>query len=179
MRPQGLAPKQGLVNLQTGAPTFLCDGTVGALARLLKILGFDVIFSDDHNANHLIRESNISKRILITTSHEIAERPLARRVIRVPDKKKSRQLACINRSLQLKSWISPFTRCIRCNKALMEIPKDRVRELVPPYVWDTHAVFRFCPECGRVYWAGSHRDMMKEKLLRGPLGGFTPKGRSH
>jgi uncharacterized protein with PIN domain len=165
MRPQGLAPKPGLVNLRTEAPVFLCDSTVGALARVLRILGFDVAFSYDNTINHLIRESNISGRFLLTTSHEIDERTIARNAIRVPQECTKRQLEYIEAHIPLTSWIVPFTRCIRCNEPLHEIPKDRIREMVPPYIWDTYSRFLICPGCGHVYWPGSHREGMVEELM--------------
>ena len=35
---------------------------------------------------------------------------------------------------------------------------------VPDYIYETASDFRKCPECARVYWPGSHREKMIDKL---------------
>jgi hypothetical protein len=47
---------------------------------------------------------------------------------------------------------------------LEEISAPDVVDRVPPYVYETHAEFRHCPGCGRVYWSGSHVEAMGEQL---------------
>ena len=40
-----------------------------------------------------------------------------------------------------------------------------VVERVPPYVRRTQSRYSECPECGRIYWAGTHWQRMREVLL--------------
>jgi hypothetical protein len=61
-----------------------------------------------------------------------------------------------------------LTRCIRCNTVLSEIPPEEVRGQVPPYVFRTQISFKFCRQCSKIYWAGTHRQSVLrtlEKLL--------------
>jgi len=50
-----------------------------------------------------------------------------------------------------------LTRCIVCNTRLRKATAAQVEERVPEYVRSTQPVFRSCPGCDRVYWAGTHR----------------------
>jgi uncharacterized protein with PIN domain len=49
-----------------------------------------------------------------------------------------------------------FTRCLICNKELLEIAKEQIRDQVPDYVFKTQDNFVACPQCKRVYWQGTH-----------------------
>jgi uncharacterized protein with PIN domain len=42
--------------------------------------------------------------------------------------------------------------------------KDEVAGLVPEFVWSQHQAFWRCPDCGRIYWPGTHRQRMEEAL---------------
>jgi uncharacterized protein with PIN domain len=47
---------------------------------------------------------------------------------------------------------------------LEDIEAVKVASSVPPYVAQTDDHFRTCPECGRVYWQGSHWENMSRLL---------------
>ena len=55
-------------------------------------------------------------------------------------------------------------RCLRCNQPLLEIDPEEARSRVPPWVARTQQEFRCCPECGRIYWPGTHASRMRERL---------------
>jgi len=57
-----------------------------------------------------------------------------------------------------------FRRCIECNTELVEAEKTGIESRVPEFIYHTHARFRLCPSCGRVYWEGSHTESMKRML---------------
>ena len=58
-----------------------------------------------------------------------------------------------------------LTRCIECNSELESRIPAVVAERVPPYVRRTQSRYSECPECGRIYWAGTHWQRMREVLL--------------
>ena len=60
--------------------------------------------------------------------------------------------------------LRPFSRCSLCNAELVRIPREAAFGAVPDYVFETVSDFRKCPECERVYWPGSHRKRMIDKL---------------
>jgi uncharacterized protein with PIN domain len=60
--------------------------------------------------------------------------------------------------------MQPFSRCSLCNAQLIEIPREAASGAVPDYIFETASDFRKCPECARVYWPGSHREKMIDRL---------------
>lgn len=55
-----------------------------------------------------------------------------------------------------------LTRCIECNAKLEPRQANVVAEHVPPFVRSTQTRYSQCPGCGRVYWAGTHWQHMRE-----------------
>ncbi|MEK7805847.1 MAG: Mut7-C RNAse domain-containing protein, partial [Planctomycetota bacterium] len=53
-----------------------------------------------------------------------------------------------------------FTRCLVCNGLLEPVAKEKIKDKVPPYVYSTQDEFDICPQCGRIYWSGTHRVKM-------------------
>jgi uncharacterized protein with PIN domain len=60
--------------------------------------------------------------------------------------------------------LKPFSRCSMCNAELLQRPRVAALGAVPDYIYETASDFRKCPECARVYWPGSHREKMIDKL---------------
>lgn len=59
-----------------------------------------------------------------------------------------------------------FTRCRVCNAAVEPVDAGEVQDRVPARVWTPDGAFARCPDCGRVYWEGSHTDRMRSVLAR-------------
>ena len=59
---------------------------------------------------------------------------------------------------------SPFSRCPVCNIKTEEVKKENIKEDVPPYVFEMHNEFKKCPECGRVFWKGTHYKQIKKVI---------------
>jgi hypothetical protein len=60
--------------------------------------------------------------------------------------------------------LKPFSRCSLCNAQLFQIPREAAFGIVPDYIFESASDFRKCPECARVYWPGTHRIKMMDKL---------------
>ena len=43
----------------------------------------------------------------------------------------------------------------------MAVDRDQVADRVPPRVLEREPAFVRCPDCGRVYWEGSHTARMR------------------
>ena len=46
--------------------------------------------------------------------------------------------------LSLADKIKPFTLCLECNQPLVSKEKEEVKELVPPYVFETQTQYMQC-----------------------------------
>jgi hypothetical protein len=140
------------------------DLMLGSLARWLRILGFDTQFGPDFDDDALIRTSNATGRLLLTADRGLVARPAARRSVQLPPSGLDRQWTSLNHALSLGQWIRPFTRCQVCNVELKPLTRDRARERVPPHVFDSSRSFAECPACRRMFWPGTHRDLILNRL---------------
>jgi uncharacterized protein len=76
--------------------------------------------------------------------------------------------------LRLQAPRALFTRCLLCNAALRVLDRAEAQPLLPEGVRDLPGPVRRCPECGRLYWDGSHVRRMRaaiERVLPGWIAG--------
>ncbi len=83
---------------------------------------------------------------------------------RIGDSELVREAAAENRVVLTRDR-DALTRCIECNSELESRMPAVVAERVPPYVRRTQSRYSECPDCGRIYWAGTHWQRMREVLL--------------
>jgi uncharacterized protein with PIN domain len=155
-----------IVKRFTSPPQFIVDAMLGSLARRLRLLGFDTLYEPGANDDMLLRESGRSGRILVSADTTLVERPLARSAVLVPSTELDEQFTTLATHLEIAQWINPFTRCIECNAELVPLHKDRARDGVPPFVWQTNETFYRCRGCSRIYWRGSHRAGLEAEVER-------------
>lgn len=149
---------------------FIVDSNVGRLARWLRIAGFDTIFINDLDDNRLVRLALSEGRVLLTKDTQILKRRVATtgrlKVILIESEEVKAQLRQVVKTLNLGDRIKPFTLCLECNQPLVPREKEDVKELVPPYIFQTQTQYMQCPACHRVYWRGTHWQRMSRELER-------------
>ena len=147
---------------------FIVDSNVGRLARWLRIAGFDTLFINDLDDNRLVRLALSEGRVLLTKDTQILKRRVATtrrlKVILIESEEVKAQLRQVVKTLKLTEEIKPFTLCLECNQPLVTKDKEGVKELVPPYVFETQTQYMQCPACNRVYWRGTHWQRMSMEL---------------
>ncbi len=135
---------------------FILTREVGRLAKWLRILGFDAEYFTEGPTGSLIVQALRDERIILTRNHRLPKTKGIKIVVISAEKIKE-QLAEVLRELKIKPDSKKmFSRCTLCNAGLAEIGKDRVKDKVPAYVFATQKNFLICPECGRIYWQGTH-----------------------
>jgi len=153
---------------QAMIPKFLVDLNVGRLARRLRMLGYDTLFIDGVEDDQLVRIAAREGRILLTKDTGIMKRRIVSsgevKALLIESADVRDQLGQVVRELQLDSSATPFSRCMACNGLLMSVGKEEIRDLVPPYVFQTQNQFTQCGECCRIYWRGTHWDKMVREL---------------
>jgi uncharacterized protein with PIN domain len=149
---------------------FIVDSNVGRLARWLRIAGFDTVFINDLDDNRLVRLALAEGRVLLTKDTQILKRRVAAtgrlKVILIESEEVKAQLCQVVKALNLGDKVKPFTLCLECNQPLVPREKEEVKELVPPYVFQTQTQYMQCPSCHRVYWRGTHWQRMSRELER-------------
>ena len=137
-------------------PRFVVDVNLGRLARLLRVLGFDVWWSRDADDATLAYVSLSEQRILLTRDRGLLKRRAITRGLFVHSQDAEQQTLEVIRRLDLAQRLAPFTRCVRCNGTLTPVPKDEVMDQLEPLTRQFYEEFSRCTQCGRIYWAGSH-----------------------
>jgi len=144
-------------------PRFIADVMVGRLARWLRILGFDVLYSNRFEDAEVIRIAGAEGRIILTRDRGIRDSVPAQSLIFVEHNDLKSQIAQVLQKIGPREF-RPFSRCVECNTALQPVNKDDVFERIPHYVYFTQDQFAECPSCRRVYWRGTHTDAIQKKL---------------
>jgi hypothetical protein len=156
--------------LAPGAPpaggplAFIADAHLGALARFLRMLGFDTAHQPAL-ADREIRElARADKRIVLTRDRDLLKcRDIARGCY-VRAIKPEQQLQEVAARYRLAQRARPFTRCLHCNLPLARIEKAAIAHRLPERVAALHENFTHCAGCDRLYWPGSHYERMRAAL---------------
>jgi uncharacterized protein with PIN domain len=144
---------------------FVCDVMLARLARYLRAAGYDTLVAEPQAPDaELVRRAVDENRWLITMDRQILEHKAGQgRVRLLPPGTVQEQAQWLAMDLGLDWLVQPFSRCLVDNSPLVVATSERVVQ-VPALVSRTTTDFMACPECGRVYWAGSHHRRMHATL---------------
>jgi uncharacterized protein with PIN domain len=144
---------------------FLVDGMLGKLARWLRAMGVDAAYDAAAPDEELVRRAVDEDRFLLTRDRRLTERRRLRgRVLLIAAERWPDQMRELSRVFDLTAGQSPLSRCLECNASLEQVPAVEVAGRVPPYIAWKHRNFLRCPDCGRIFWPGTHRDRMQATL---------------
>lgn len=145
---------------------FIADAHLGGLARLLRMLGFDTLYSNEITDGQIRAISGIEARVVLTRDRELLKCRTITHGCFVHALRPQEQLREVVDRLQLRSSAKPFTLCLHCNLPLTFIDKEAVADRLPPRVAATYQRYSWCESCDRVYWEGSHWQRMRQLLDR-------------
>ena len=132
------------------------DVNLGRLARLLRVLGFDVWWSNDADDHSLADISLEQQRILLTRDRGLLKRRAITHGLFVHSEQPEEQTLEVIRRLDLRRRVAPFTRCLRCNGVLAAVTKDEVSDRLEPLTRRHYNDFVRCADCDQIYWPGTH-----------------------
>ncbi len=144
------------------ALSFVADSMLGRLARWLRALGYDTLYDASWEDGALVRIAHQEGRFLLTRDLALAQRAGAWAIV-IESEALVEQLAQLRAILGVRA-VAPFSRCLCCNAIVKPISPWAVRERVPTYVYATQSAFYICPNCGRVYWPGTHWERMRANI---------------
>lgn len=143
---------------------FVLDVHLGKLARLLRLLGFDVLYSNAYEDPELVNIAEGEQRILLTRDRRLL---FHRRVVYghfVHHCHAEQQAREIISHFQLRHRIHPFSRCTHCNGQLTTVDKHSILAQLEPKTRRYYQQFYRCQSCGQIYWKGSHFDGIADKF---------------
>ena len=148
-------------------PKFIVDTNVGRLARWLRMTGYDAAFINYIDDRGLISLGLKERRVVLTRDTQIMMRRVVTsgrlKAILIEGDEVKDQLRQVVQAMNL-DLERQFTRCLECNQTLIPRRKAEVKDLVPPYVFQTQSRYVECPSCHRIYWRGTHWQRMKREL---------------
>ncbi|MBI2821312.1 MAG: Mut7-C RNAse domain-containing protein [Acidobacteria bacterium] len=150
-------------------PAFAADVMLGRLARWLRAAGLDVYYDNHASDDQLVRVFLDEKRWIVTRDRRLVRRRILRRAISIESEILEAQLAEFFDKTRLildRGALRPFSRCIDCNALLQPVALELARARVPPYVFQQHRVFKICPACDKLFWAGTHKDRIQAFLKK-------------
>ena len=147
---------------------FIVDNNVGKLAKWLRIMGYDTLFFNGRDDSRMIATALAEGRVILTRDTQIMRRRVVTsgqlKAILIKGDEPEQQMHQVIDTLNLDCYFRSFALCLECNESLLERSKQQVKDLVPPYVFQTQSQYMECPACHRIYWRGTHWQAMTRKL---------------
>ncbi|MEN8199960.1 MAG: Mut7-C RNAse domain-containing protein [Thermodesulfobacteriota bacterium] len=146
--------------------SFLVDINVGRLAHLLRMAGFDTLYSPELVEAELAELALTEKRIVLSRNRDLLQRRYIHWGRLIRSQQPEEQLREVITLYGIAKSIVPFSRCMQCNTVLVPVEKSAVLHLLEPLTRKYYRKFTRCSGCGRIYWPGSHHRKMEESIRR-------------
>lgn len=143
---------------------FFADVMVARLVKWLRAIGFDTVWEDAIPDEELIKRAIRENRFVLTLDKRLTEEWRADNVLLLESEGVFEQFRQTIRHFNIKQPKELFTRCLVCNALLKEIKAEEINAKLPPRVRENQVSFRYCPNCAKVFWEGSHTRRMREKI---------------
>lgn len=151
---------------------FICDDNLGKLAKWLKTLGYDTLFFDSIEDGELVSRALKENRVVLSRDTHLSrfKLKLGERLLHIENDKPLEQLKQVVKHFELKPDKKLFfSRCLLCNQVLEKVEKERIKDRLYPYVYQTQDNFVHCPKCDRIYWSATHVEKMIRTLSEGGI----------
>lgn len=141
-------------------PRFICDVHLGRLCKYLRMLGWDTLYSNRYTPEDLIQLSGQEKRILLTRNYELTRHKKLTHSHWVQSSDPLEQIHELILKLDLSNKCNPLTRCLNCNQMIVPVEKEVILHRLQLRTEKYFNEFFMCPDCGQIYWKGSHYENM-------------------
>jgi hypothetical protein len=144
---------------------FLCDEMLARLGRYLRAAGYDTGIAEPGTADAvLLSIARLEGRTLLTRDRELRRRRGADGIaFVVPPGDLEVMARALTAHLAVDWLFAPFSRCLVDNTPLRAAAGVE-RALAPASASFGAGRLFACPDCGRVYWPGSHHRRMHARL---------------
>jgi len=153
---------------EANPPRFLCDPSLGGLARWLRAAGYEARLAPGVPGHRLPDEALRRGLVLLTSEAEVLDRRIVADgslvVAWVPSAltmAEQLHLAAVELGLTLRE-----SRCMACGGRLVPTAKEAVRSRIPPRTALWQDDYFVCAECDRLFWRGTHWERIAATLRR-------------
>ena len=143
---------------------FVADGHLGKLVRDLRLLGVDMSYDRDADDRSLVKASAEEGRALLTRDRRLLMHTAVRHGYYLRSQDPLQQTVEVLNRFTLTNASRPFSRCLLCNALLEPAEKERIINQLEPLTKIYYHQFRRCPQCGQVYWSGSHFEKLQQRI---------------
>ena len=140
---------------------------LGKLTRWLRMLGYDVEYSNKLDDAQLIATAKREQRTLLTRDLELYQQATTKGVTAfyLEGKTEAEKLAHLAKRFNIKLDIDMATsRCTKCNTRVKPTSKETVTDKVEKSTFSYYDEFWECPKCGQIYWQGAHWTKIRKTL---------------
>lgn len=145
---------------------FMADTNLGKLARYLRMAGFDTAYVREQSEREIISQMLGEKRVLLSRDRKLLMHKVIKYGYLPRSDEPAEQLREVFCRFDLFDEIHPFSRCPHCNGVLHPVAKEEIIDQLEPLTKRYFDDFSQCPDCGKVYWAGSHRQRMDKRVKK-------------
>ena len=143
---------------------FILDVHLGRLARLLRMLGIDVLYRNDYDDPEIICLALEEHRIILTRDRRMLFNKRITHGHWLHSTDADEQAREVIERFDLARQVRRFVRCPLCNGLLCSVPKQQIMDRLEPLTKRYYDVFYQCRGCAKIYWRGSHYDRIVDKL---------------
>jgi uncharacterized protein with PIN domain len=143
---------------------FILDVHLGKLARILRLLGFDVLYRTDYDDPEIIQIALAEHRIILTRDRRMLYDRRITHARWLHSTNSEEQASEVIRRFQLEHDIRCFVRCPTCNGLIDAVRKELILDELEPLTRKYYSEFFQCADCRKIYWKGSHYDRIVDKL---------------
>ncbi|MGD8351023.1 MAG: Mut7-C RNAse domain-containing protein [Gammaproteobacteria bacterium] len=161
-----ISPLQRLRAKPLRVTRFVVDVNLGKLARRLRMLGFDTVYDNSFDDREVVDIAQRERRIILTRDRRLLFRKAVSHGYWVRSDDPATQLDEVVERLHLGAQIQPLQRCLECNGLIESVDTEQVWSRLEPLTRRYYSEFYRCPDCGKIYWEGSHVEHMSDTIRR-------------
>jgi hypothetical protein len=137
---------------------------LGWLAKYLRMLGWDTLYSNRYIPDDMIVLSRQENRIILTRNYELTRHKKVTRAYWIQSPEPLEQIKDVIDKFDLSGQRAPLTRCLNCNHPLEPIEKQKILHRLQVRTAMYFNEFFICTSCDQIYWKGSHYENMFEYI---------------
>lgn len=140
---------------------FFADVMVARLVKWLRAIGIDTAWEGAISDKDLVRRAIDEDRFILTLDKKLTEEWRVDNVLLLESEDLFEQFREVIEHFGIEKPDELFTRCLVCNAFLRNAGAEEISENVPTDVMKNQKAFRFCTQCNKVYWEGTHTRRMR------------------